>query len=136
MSCLVYNLRSLGRQIVKNPVLVHKNSVLNSFKGHVCVAYRSDDLSSDSLAPLRRTWRILKNDFKRVMERINDPFGDYHPHSIFPEHCDILIIGGGIMGSSIAYWLKERALDGLRVVVVERDITINTDKSNSVEVCI
>ncbi|CAH1389191.1 unnamed protein product [Nezara viridula] len=41
-----------------------------------------------------------------------------------PKHCDVLIIGGGCMGSSIAYWLKQRALEGLRVVVVEKDPTV------------
>lgn len=40
---------------------------------------------------------------------------------IFPEHCDVLVIGGGAVGSSVAYHLKERALEGLRVVVVEKD---------------
>ncbi|XP_014286238.1 FAD-dependent oxidoreductase domain-containing protein 1 isoform X2 [Halyomorpha halys] len=40
-----------------------------------------------------------------------------------PRHCDVLVIGGGCMGSSIAYWLKQRALEGLSVVVVERDPT-------------
>lgn len=42
---------------------------------------------------------------------------------IFPSHCDVLVIGGGAVGSSIAYHLKERALQGLRVVVVEKDAT-------------
>lgn len=38
-----------------------------------------------------------------------------------PEHCDVAIIGGGAVGSSIAYWLKKRAGDGLKVAVVEKD---------------
>jgi len=41
----------------------------------------------------------------------------------FPNHCDIVIIGGGIMGCSIAYWLKKRSPTGLNIVVVERDPT-------------
>lgn len=36
-------------------------------------------------------------------------------------HCDVAIIGGGAVGSSIAYWLKKRAGDGLKVAVVEKD---------------
>lgn len=42
----------------------------------------------------------------------------------FQTHCDVLIIGGGGVGSSIAYWLKEKARDGLNVVVVEKDDTV------------
>ncbi|KAI9556876.1 hypothetical protein GHT06_016668 [Daphnia sinensis] len=50
----------------------------------------------------------------------NDP--KTHTNLYFPRHCDIIIIGGGIMGCSIAYWLKQRGHDnGLRVVVVEQD---------------
>jgi len=41
----------------------------------------------------------------------------------FPHHCDVVIIGGGIMGCSIAYWLKKRTPTGLNIVVVERDPT-------------
>lgn len=131
---LVNNAKTLGRQIVKSPVAAYKNNILKLFKGHVCVAYQSSSSNSDEYDPVRKTWRVLKNDFKRTLQRLNDPFKQYHPESIFPEHCDILIVGGGIIGSSIAYWIKQRALDGLRVVVVEKDITVNTDKYNSLEV--
>ncbi len=36
---------------------------------------------------------------------------------------DVLIIGGGVMGSSIAYFLKEKSPD-LDVTVIERDSTV------------
>ncbi|CAH1787517.1 unnamed protein product [Owenia fusiformis] len=48
--------------------------------------------------------------------------GDYNTHLI-PNQSDFLIIGGGIMGSSIAYWLKQRFPKGLSVTVIERDPT-------------
>ncbi|XP_045127254.1 FAD-dependent oxidoreductase domain-containing protein 1-like isoform X2 [Portunus trituberculatus] len=41
--------------------------------------------------------------------------------NIWPSHCDVLVVGGGAMGSSIAYHIKEKARGGLNVVVVEED---------------
>ena len=43
-----------------------------------------------------------------------------------PERADIVIVGGGVMGWSIAYWLKkkERVRDGVKVIVVEKDPTV------------
>lgn len=41
---------------------------------------------------------------------------------ILPENCDVVIIGGGVIGSSIAYWLKQRIYTSdFKVVVVEKD---------------
>ncbi|XP_033955101.1 LOW QUALITY PROTEIN: FAD-dependent oxidoreductase domain-containing protein 1 [Pseudochaenichthys georgianus] len=42
-----------------------------------------------------------------------------------PERADVVIVGGGVIGWSIAYWIKqkERLRGGVRVVVVEKDPT-------------
>ncbi|GCB64131.1 hypothetical protein scyTo_0004549 [Scyliorhinus torazame] len=42
-----------------------------------------------------------------------------------PERADIVIVGGGVIGWSTAYWLKKKEAirEGVRVVVVERDPT-------------
>ncbi|XP_072211017.1 FAD-dependent oxidoreductase domain-containing protein 1 [Excalfactoria chinensis] len=42
-----------------------------------------------------------------------------------PEHADVVVAGGGVLGWSVAYWLKtlENRRHGMRVVVVERDPT-------------
>ena len=52
------------------------------------------------------------------------PF-DINPN-LPPERADIVIIGGGVIGWSIAYWLKkkERVRDGVKVIVVEKDPTV------------
>lgn len=44
-----------------------------------------------------------------------------------PERADIVIIGGGVIGWSIAYWLKQKewSREGLKVVVVEKDTMVS-----------
>ncbi|XP_059617083.1 FAD-dependent oxidoreductase domain-containing protein 1-like [Phlebotomus argentipes] len=100
--------------------------------------HKSNHPTDDPIWPIRRTINILKNDFRKVgrfilprgltsredaEKELDAHLEKYRRPEIFPEHCDILIIGGGGMGSSIAYWLKKEALEGLNVVVVEKDAT-------------
>ncbi|NWH75495.1 FXRD1 protein, partial [Piaya cayana] len=42
-----------------------------------------------------------------------------------PEEADVVIVGGGVVGWSVAFWLKalERQRHGMKVLVVERDLT-------------
>lgn len=43
-----------------------------------------------------------------------------------PEEADVVVVGGGVVGWSVAYWLKalENQRHGMRVLVVERDPTV------------
>lgn len=105
------------------------------------------DKSGEDLHPIRRTLRLLGNDMRKVKEFFvpKEPETEKVPIPTqsqfhfsgerdkskeatvpddFQTHCDVLIIGGGGVGSSIAYWLKEKARDGLNVVVVEKDDTV------------
>ncbi|KAG3286938.1 FAD-dependent oxidoreductase domain-containing protein 1 isoform X2 [Ictidomys tridecemlineatus] len=49
----------------------------------------------------------------------------YDTSHLPPEHSDVVIVGGGVLGLSVAFWLKklQKKGDGIRVLVVERDHT-------------
>lgn len=48
-----------------------------------------------------------------------------HPDPRPPDEADVVVVGGGVLGWSVAYWLKVlegwRRRHGMRVLVVERD---------------
>ncbi|XP_045510879.1 FAD-dependent oxidoreductase domain-containing protein 1-like [Colias croceus] len=72
-----------------------------------------------------RTYVQHQNPFQRTFEALTGDirFGKLTetPPSKHPEHADIVIIGGGFLGSSAAYWLKILAGKGLNVVVLDRE---------------
>lgn len=81
--------------------------------------------------PLWRTFRILKEDVQIAKSMItNERCDDILYDRAIPKHVDALIIGGGAMGSSVAYWLKEKTLRGrLNVAVIEKDPSVNISVS-------
>ena len=42
----------------------------------------------------------------------------------FQAFYDVVIIGGGVMGCSVAYWLAQRIYRGMKIAVIERDPTV------------
>ncbi|KAI6190960.1 putative fad oxidoreductase [Aphelenchoides bicaudatus] len=81
-----------------------------------------------------RVWHGLTYDSRRWARRLDearrDAFKRRHPiahakkevqdHELIPFRTDFLVIGGGLTGSSVAFWLKQRFRDeDLRVVVIE-----------------
>ncbi|KAG9351738.1 hypothetical protein JZ751_022989 [Albula glossodonta] len=78
-----------------------------------------------------RTFSKLESQFKASREKAFTamPGSDWDPLNLTPgrppSKTDVVIVGGGVVGWSIAYWLKrkERIRDGVRVLVVEKDPT-------------
>lgn len=88
----------------------------------------SDDIKNKwnvkQLNPIERTINILRGDKaqeKAEWDKTLDKYIGEDSGKPFQTHCDVLVIGGGGIGSSIAYWLKKEAREGLNVVVVEKD---------------
>lgn len=52
----------------------------------------------------------------------------YDTSHLPPERSDAVIVGGGVLGLSVAYWLKrlEKQRGAIRVLVVERDHTVRS----------
>ncbi|GJQ83828.1 hypothetical protein Trydic_g5686 [Trypoxylus dichotomus] len=72
--------------------------------------------------PLWRTFNVIRNDFRLI--RNPNAFLKSGLIEPFPKYVDILVIGGGAIGSSIAYWLKEKSgLRGVKLAVLEKDPT-------------
>lgn len=80
----------------------------------ICTRQSSATLSSPFTSSSERT-RIYKSDGTVQSEE----------QGSWPEECDVLVLGGGAVGSSVAYHLRQRAQRGLRVVVVEQDPAVS-----------
>ncbi|GAV06084.1 hypothetical protein RvY_16119 [Ramazzottius varieornatus] len=81
-----------------------------------------DPLTAD---PTKRAIKVLKHQGWELWDAIRgrSPGPGWREARIFPQFCDTLIIGGGIMGSVVAYYLKEKIPEALNIVVVEKDPT-------------
>lgn len=119
--------------------------VRQNFKSCLCVRLKHDNTPSkpadnyydpDAIHenPMTRAKRFLKRDINEVMKKLNDPFDQYEDDKLFPKTVDVLIVGGGVIGSSIAYWLQNKCRDGLTVAVIDKDFSVNKNVLTADEV--
>ncbi|CAH0603230.1 unnamed protein product [Chrysodeixis includens] len=100
-------------------MMITKSIYQNIFRGSAVTGvryYAKDD------NPIRKTMNILSNDIPQFMglkEKI-----------IYPEHADIVVIGAGFIGASVAYWLRKRAGDGLSIALIDKDFSFNNRTRN------
>ncbi|KAF7700934.1 FAD-dependent oxidoreductase domain-containing protein 1 [Silurus meridionalis] len=105
-------------RICKASSLLKSNNCSRSFSTGRYV--RKDHITQD-----------LEKQFKELRDKVTAalPGSDWSPikltHGLPPERVDIVIVGGGVIGWSIAYWLKNKVMsrDSLRVLLVEKDPT-------------
>lgn len=76
--------------------------------------------------PYLRALRIVKEEFTMMRPNaFNEEERNKAVMGLFPRHADIVIIGGGPIGASIAFWLKEKtSREGISVVVIEKDLKV------------
>ncbi|XP_051973162.1 FAD-dependent oxidoreductase domain-containing protein 1 [Xyrauchen texanus] len=87
--------------------------------------------SSSSRGAEKDFFKDLEAQFRAFREKAAAamPGSDWSPFELNPglppERADVVIVGGGVVGWSIAYWLKrkETVRDALRILVVEKDPT-------------
>ena len=89
--------------------------------------------------PLARTWGIIKDDILEMIGKVqhlplitgkksSSAEFEHFKRQIFPEHCDVVVIGGGLAGVACAYYLQEATKDGLRIAVIEKDLTVSYNR--------
>uniref|UniRef100_A0A2A4IXJ2 FAD-dependent oxidoreductase domain-containing protein 1 n=1 Tax=Heliothis virescens TaxID=7102 RepID=A0A2A4IXJ2_HELVI len=78
---------------------------------------------SKTYNPVQKTLNVLANDIPAIIGSKDKPY-------VYPEHADVVVIGGGFIGSAVAYWLKKRTGEGLSVVVLEKDFSYKSSQNN------
>ncbi|XP_054284014.1 FAD-dependent oxidoreductase domain-containing protein 1-like isoform X1 [Macrosteles quadrilineatus] len=134
MSHLAIELSKMGRcfslllrnRAISKYKLKSRTTINSHLENRLVVNFYSSKPPDDEDNPIKRAFRVLKGDLKYTLDLVDGNLReeDLGRRNLIPNHCDVLIVGGGVIGSSIAYWLKKRALNGLSVIVLEKDPSV------------
>ena len=90
----------------------------------------SNDAAAESSAQLSsHLSSVIDNKLnapKKKKSSIRDMFRLPPQPDIFPNHCDVVIIGGGAVGASIAYHLRKNVTGDFHIVMLEKDTTVSS----------
>lgn len=123
-------------RFITNSALIDNKYPLSIRTAHLintksCISTSHVNLNENE-NPFKRTFRIFSDDFRDIKNWILGK-GMVLKSPKLPTHCDVLIIGGGVMGFSIAYWLQQRGMEGLKIIVVEKDPSVKSGNFNNIE---
>ncbi|CAG9858699.1 unnamed protein product [Phyllotreta striolata] len=105
------SLQNIGSAAIKQKRYIQSSSTLFSEERENPV-WRTIRILAEDLQFRKRKYPVTQEDYDLVVSRE------------FPRHVDIVIIGGGAIGTSIAYWIKKFTnYDGVSLIVLDKDPT-------------
>ena len=78
--------------------------------------FKENQIKGSSESGTSKTYRMFKDEISRFRKGQFSP-----PAEKIPKYSEYVIVGGGIIGSAIAYSMKQRAPDSFDLMVIERD---------------
>ena len=110
--------RNVGQSVIRT-LLLRRTMLCRLYSGDK--GKKDVPLNDANAGSFRRPLDLIKNGFNR---HGNDGNATTLSDSV-PRETDIVIIGGGALGMSAAYWLKQRHPEGYNVTLIERDPTVH-----------